>query len=278
MPHITGCHGIQWEYTCEGTGPQVLFLHGWGVDRRIWRQQAKYFSETHTVLSLDLPGHGGSTWIESDLDMIARDMHSVLKELGGNQMSVVGSSLGGLFALKLYDVAPEIIHSMVFVGSMPRFKKSSDYPYGLDVKFMRKLGGQVEDSYPSIVNIFFRSLFTRSERKTRRYKWLQKFRQFDGVPMQQALTAYLSILENEDLRDVLKSVRCPIQFINGTGDEICDHRTVDYLKTLRPDARFDDFHDCGHFPFLINPYTFNTVLMDFLSGHNGSSSVGGGLA
>ena len=55
-----------------------------------------------------------------------------------------------------------------------------------------------------------------------------------------------------------------MQFINGTGDEICDQETVAYLKRLVPHSRFDDFQGCGHFPFLSKSYEFNEVLEDFL--------------
>ena len=153
---------------------------------------------------------------------------------------------------------------MIFVGAMPKFSKSEDYPHGLDVNKMRKLGSQLQSDYPSIINVFFRSLFTRQERQTRRFKWLQKFRQTDEAPMKQALSEYLDILEKEDLREVLEKVHVPIQFINGREDEICTKDTVAFLKKLSPKSRFDFFEQCGHFPFLSKPHEFNQVMDDFL--------------
>ena len=102
-------------------------------------------------------------------------------------------------------------------------------------------------------------------RETRRFKWLQKFRQFDIIPMQEALVEYLDILEEEDLREILKNVKSPMQFINGTEDEICDMKSVEYLKGMVPCARFDFFKKCGHFPFLSQPHEFNAVLEEFLN-------------
>ena len=57
MPHIK-VTSLEWHYEIEGEGEPLIFLHGWGVDKRIWRQQTKYFSNTYKVLSIDLPGHG----------------------------------------------------------------------------------------------------------------------------------------------------------------------------------------------------------------------------
>ena len=288
MPHIKGHSGINWFYDVEGEGETLVFFHGWGVDRRIWRQQTKHFSQMYKVVSFDLPGHGESTWKKISLDEMGRDLVKIIRHLNLNEFSLVGSSLGGLFALKVFELfsKPEpvenskkasifnffikpkpckvIIKRITMVGSMPKFARGQEYPYGLDVTQMKKLGGQLDTSYPSIVNIFFRSLFTDEERASRRFKWLQKFRQTDEVPMKQALSEYLDVLEESDLREVLKHCAVPMQYINGTEDAICTRETVEYLRTLSPNARFDDFERCGHFPFLSKPHEFNQILGEFL--------------
>lgn len=293
MPHIKGHSGINWFYEIHGEGEPIVFLHGWGVDRRIWRQQTKHFSEMYKVIGFDLPGHGESSWKKVTLDEMGSDLLKIIKHMKLKEFTLVGSSLGGLFALKLYELisrdnteikvkknggwflnffqakATEASHlkinRLVLVGSMPKFARSEDYPYGLDVAQMKKLGGQLDTSYPSIVNIFFRSLFTDEERASRRFKWLQKFRQTDEVPMKQALSEYLDVLEQSDLREVLKNCGVPMQYINGTEDAICTRATVEYLRSLSPHARFDDFERCGHFPFLSKPHEFNQILEDFLN-------------
>ncbi len=264
MPHIKVYSGINWHYDIEGRGEHLLFLHGWGVDKRIWRQQAKFFSQYYRVMTIDLPGHGKSTWRKISLELIVRDLKAILETLQFQEVSIIGSSLGGLVALKLYEIFPDGIKRLIFVGAMPKFSKSRDYPHGLDVERMRKLGGQMENNYPSIVNVFFRSLFTRQERQSRRFKWLQKFRRFTEVPIKHALVEYLDILEREDLRDVLKDVHVPVQFINGQDDEICTKETVAFLQKIKPESRFDSFEHCGHFPFLSKPYEFNQVVEEFL--------------
>lgn len=264
MPYIKTHTGIDWHYDIEGKGEHLLFIHGWGVDKRIWRQQAKFFSEYYRVMTIDLPGHGKSGWQKISLGTMVKDLKTILEVLQFDNVSVIGSSLGGLVALKLYELYPVGIKRLVFVGSMPKFSRSPGYPHGLDVDKMRKLGGQLESDYPSIVNVFFRSLFTKEERQSRRFKWLQKFRETDAVPIKQALVEYLDILEQEDLREVLKKVHVPIQFINGRDDEICTKETVEFLRTLRPESRFDFFEQCGHFPFLSKPYEFNQVVETFL--------------
>lgn len=272
MPHIRVDSSMEWHYELEGSGEALLFLHGWAVDKRIWRQQSKYFSKNFRVLAIDLPGHGKSDWQKLSLRAIAEDVRVILDCLKIRDLMVVGSSMGGLVALKLYDIIPERVKKLAFVGSLPKFSKSADFPHGLDTSRMRKLHSQVEVAYPSIVNIFFRSLFTRQERESRRFKWLQTFRQGAGdVPLKPALTEYLDIIEHEDLRDILKGVRIPVQFINGTEDEICNVEAVKELRNIIPHARFDFFEQCGHFPFLSKAYEFNAVLEEFIKNDAGQN-------
>lgn len=264
MPLITGHNNIFWNYDIEGEGANLLFLHGWGVDKRIWRQQTKYFREHYRVMTIDLPGHGKTMWKNIPLAQMSEDICKILVKLMPGKVTIVASSLGGLFALKMYEGLPEKIQRMVMVGSMPKFARTDDYPYGLDVASMRKLGNQLEASYPSMVDVFFRSLFTKEERQSRRFKWLQKFRQHDEKPLKSALVQYLDILEGEDLRDVLATVEVPLQFINGRGDEICKPDFINYITKIKPKARFNFFEECGHFPFLSKPYEFNFMLERFL--------------
>lgn len=264
MPDIKTADGITWNYMTEGEGDTLLFIHGWGVDKRIWRQQIKYFSEKYKVVSVDLPGHGRSSWGKVTLEDMVHDLKIVLTDELGKPITIIGSSLGGLVALKFYCWYPTIVKRLVFVGSMPKFSYSEDYSHGLQLQEMRKLNNQLDSNYPSIVNIFFRSLFTKEERTSRRYKWLSRFRRDNAAPKKAALVEYLDILGREDLRENLKHLDIPAQFINGREDKICKKEAVYDMQKLSPSSRFDFFENCGHFPFLSKPHEFNRVLEEFL--------------
>src|SRR5436190_13236146 len=108
MPDIETKH-LKWHYEIEGpeTAPPVLFLHGWGVDSRIWRQQVKHFSQSCRVIAIDLPGHGQSDWKKIAMAEMADDIIAVLAKLGIKKISIVGSSLGGLVALKIFNSHPK---------------------------------------------------------------------------------------------------------------------------------------------------------------------------
>ena len=281
MPHLRTPSGLNWHYEVEGHGPALLFLHGFGVNSRIWKQQFKYFSDRHQVIALDLPGHGRSDWQNISLQAIASDVAFILRELGCSEVGIIASSFGGLVALKLLEIEPSLIKFFVFAGSQPKFCRSDDYPFGLDRERIHKLAGQLEGDYPVMVQIFFRSLFTRHERETRRFKWIQTFRKTDYVPQKEALMNLLGILEHADLRETFAGLTLPVLFANGTEDYICQREFYEELEGSllpgepnRPAAQFVWFEKCGHFPFLSQPHEFNAAVEKFI---NGSGPVAAGL-
>jgi len=264
LPYLTTQRNFQWHYTLSGAGEPLLFVHGWGADLRLWAQQALYFSKRYRVMTIDLPGHGKTHWKPLPFDRMVRNLKDATERLGLNGMNVVGSSLGGLVALKLFDLFPEGVKRMVWVGCLPKFLHSPDYPFGLKLEWMRRLAGQLDTDYPLIVHIFFRSLFTPEERESPLFQWFKKFRKNEDLPQREALRGFLDILQKEDLRGVFSKIRIPFQIINGTEDYICSKDAVNFLKRRLPAARVHLFQDCGHFPFLTKPREFNRVLERFL--------------
>ncbi len=114
------------------------------------------------------------------------------------------------------------------------------------------------------MHILFRSLFTRDERESRRFHWIQIFRKADIIPEKTALLEFLNVIEREDLREVLTNVTQPVQFINGTDDNITRKEVLFELQRRMPRARLDWFERCGHFPFLSKPDQFNAVVEKFM--------------
>ncbi|MCR4337726.1 MAG: alpha/beta fold hydrolase [Candidatus Omnitrophica bacterium] len=242
----------------------MLFLHGWGVDGRIWRQQYKYFSEHYQTIVVDLPGHGKSSWAHVSLERMTQDIYALLDYLKILKTGIVGSSFGGLVGLKMFSLQPSRVSFLVSVGSQPKFINDSQYLFALDQERVNKLADQLSTNYPSMVQIFFRSLFTREERSSRRFRWIQAFRQNEDIPSREALLGVLDILKKEDLREVLSQISIPFQWINGAEDYICSKDLGGYLKEKIPHAQIHLFEKCGHFPFLTKPHEFNQVVEKFL--------------
>ncbi len=100
--------------------PRVVFLHGGGQNAHTWDTVIVGLGEP--ALAVDLPGHGRSAW-RDDGDysprLNAAAVAPVLQELAAGADLVVGMSLGGLTAIRLSALAPELVRGLVLVDVTP---------------------------------------------------------------------------------------------------------------------------------------------------------------
>ncbi|PWJ54331.1 Pimeloyl-ACP methyl ester carboxylesterase [Quadrisphaera granulorum] len=100
----------------HGNGPDILLLHGVGLDRRMWDRVWPELARTHRVHLVDLPGHGGSGPVRrgSTLADIAQRVADAMPAPG----HVVGFSLGGLVAQELALDHPELVTRLSLVSTV----------------------------------------------------------------------------------------------------------------------------------------------------------------
>ena len=100
--HVTLSDGAVVALTQVGSGPPLVFLHGWACDRTHWRHQIPVFAADHTVVALDLPGHGESTGTREtwSIEQYGEDVNAVVRQLGLDRVVLVGHSMGGPVALE----------------------------------------------------------------------------------------------------------------------------------------------------------------------------------
>jgi esterase len=100
--------------------PRVVFLHGGGQNAHTWDTVIVGLGEP--ALAVDLPGHGHSAWREDgDYSPLhnAEALAPVLREFASSADLVVGMSLGGLTAIRLAAVAPDLVDELVLIDVTP---------------------------------------------------------------------------------------------------------------------------------------------------------------
>src|SRR5689334_590287 len=103
MSNLLTDHGINWHYEISSKGEPIVFIHGFGGSSQWWWQQQSYFENNHQVITVDLPGHGQSSWKMVGLSDMAADIRQILDQVHLEQhINVVASSFGGLVALELH--------------------------------------------------------------------------------------------------------------------------------------------------------------------------------
>lgn len=103
----------------DASQPVVIFIHGAGQDHSNWQLPARWFAwHGHSVLAVDLPGHGRSEGppLESIPDM-AMWIGALMDAAHVKRAGVVGHSMGGAIALEAAAALPERISRIALLGT-----------------------------------------------------------------------------------------------------------------------------------------------------------------
>lgn len=88
-------------YRCVGSGPDVLFVHGWPVSSATFRRLLPHLTDHVTCHLIDLPGAGNSRFTTNTPLTIDHHIHSVRRALDLLELrdvAVVGHDSGGMIA------------------------------------------------------------------------------------------------------------------------------------------------------------------------------------
>ena len=98
MSTITTQDGAQIFYKDWGTGPAVVFSHGWPLSADSWEAQMLFLAgHGYRCVAHDRRGHGRSTqtWQGNDMDTYADDLSQLIETLDLKDVVLVGFSAGG---------------------------------------------------------------------------------------------------------------------------------------------------------------------------------------
>ncbi len=98
--------------------PTVIFLHGAGFDRTVWRLQTRWFAHHgRSVLAVDFPAHGRSAGPPLTTIAAMADWTAKLVEAAGlKNAALVGHSMGALVALDCAARHPDKVRALALCG------------------------------------------------------------------------------------------------------------------------------------------------------------------
>jgi non-heme chloroperoxidase len=133
---ITVADGTRIHYKDFGTGPAIVFSHGWPLQGDAWEDQMFFLAgHGYRVIAHDRRGHGLSSqpWNGNDMDTYADDLATVLNALDIKNAMLVGHSTGGgEVARYIGRHGSKRVAKAVLVSAVPpQMVKSPTNPNGL---------------------------------------------------------------------------------------------------------------------------------------------------
>jgi len=110
--------GVQLYYEIAGAGCPIVLINSWGATLRVWDRVIADLSADHLVVAYDWRGCGRSerTSTGNTIRQNAADLLALIESLGLERPTLVGSSVGSLFAGQAALTAGDRIGGVVVLG------------------------------------------------------------------------------------------------------------------------------------------------------------------
>ena len=230
----------------KNSGKTIIFLHGWGVDSKLWLGLIPKLSDrNYTLYFLDLPGFGlsqipGTTYTIDDYKSI---VYEFIQKHGLKKVVIVGHSFGGSIGIKIASKNPSFLDKLILInaaGIRDSSKKKS-----LKSIFAKAIS-------PVFSPVFMQPL---------RIKFYQLIgSEYLNIP---AMSKIFSKVVSEDLSPLLSMIKIPTLIISGDKDKTTP---VDHAKFMHDKIKGSKLVvlSAGHFSFIDQPEDFVRELKKFI--------------
>ena len=243
-------------YNQYGNGDTtLLFIHGWCINKEYWNGQSKYFSDKYKVVSLDLPGFGGSGKNRSEwtFEQYAADINEFIKAGELKNVILIGHSMSGDILLLIDAKYPESVIGIVGIDNLKRpGEKFSEE----ENKQIEGFFAMMDSSFSGTVEVYTNgSLFPPSADTSIVNRVIQDFKNNDSVIAIKVLRSLFDVSQKE--RDLMQQLKHTLYLVNSDSDTTHIDSLKEYCKAS---AEVVYVHGTGHYPMIEKPAEFNAAL------------------
>lgn len=239
----------------SGDAAPVIFLHGVGSDKSVWRPQLDHFHGSRRAIAFDYPGYGESAPIGAgSRDDFAAAMIAAMNVLRVDRAHVCGLSLGGIIAIAMHALAPQRCASLILADSF------AVHPEGQAI-FERSVDASRTIGMRALAEARAGMLLGSAASDALRGEVVETMAAIDpGAYRIGAEAVWLA-----DQRDRAAAIDVPVLVMCGTEDRITPPDLSVELAALIPGASLVMIEGAGHLANAEQPEAFNTAIDQFLA-------------
>jgi len=216
--------GARIDYSIAGaaTAPTLLFINSIATTRELWARQVPRLSKSFRVITYDARGHGFSQVTAGDytIEQLGRDALAILDAAGVESAHVCGISLGGITAMWLGVHAPRRIKSLVLANTAARI--GSLEMWTARIAFVKQQG------MATLADLTMPRWFTDGFR-AREPHTIEQFRTMVAACPKEGYLSCSAALRDEDLREAIAGIRCPVLCIAGNADPATPPEALQFI-------------------------------------------------
>lgn len=245
-----------------GHGQPLLLIHGFPLNREMWKPQIEALSAHARVIAPDLRGHGETSPTPGPytMEMLADDCLALLKALGIMERVVVcGLSMGGYVSLAFYRRYPERVAGLVLVST----RAAADTPEG-KINRDRAAEQAREEGPQAIVAAMLSKILSPHTYSQNPGLVAGVERIMSKTSLEGMIAALQGMKERADSTDLLGQIKVPTLIIHGADDQIIAIREAEAMHRAIKNAQLVILPHAGHLPNLEQSQLFNKSLLEFI--------------
>jgi 3-oxoadipate enol-lactonase len=252
--------GIATAVDVLGDGPPILLVHGFPLDRTVWRHLAAQLTGWRRIAP-DLRGMGLSDAPEGDYSIAdyADDMTALLDVLDVERAVVCGLSMGGYVALEMAHRHPERVRALILMAT--RAEADSEDGKAARDEMIRQLEGE---SAEVIVDPLLPKLLAPATRSTAPQVVEHLRTMITAGPVSGLIGAVRAMRNREDLSGQLQGIEVPTLVVAGREDRLIPGTQTRALAQAVPGAQYTEIPAAGHLVPLEQPVATGRVVTEFL--------------
>ena len=239
------------KYSCsERDKTPLILIHGAGGSYLHWPTEIRRMGGEN-ILAIDLPGHGNSGGEgEQTIKAYSETVLSFFDEMGLDQPTIVGHSMGSAIAQLLCLNHPERVQRLILIGAGAMFRVHPD--------ILRLSTSEI--TFPEVVSMVMDWVFSSQTPK--------RLVELAGERMAQVPPA---VVHNDflackafDIRDQVREIQQPVLVICGSEDQMTPVRFSQFLMEELPAARLEIIPNAGHMVMLEQPEMVANLIREFI--------------
>jgi YbgC/YbaW family acyl-CoA thioester hydrolase len=247
----------------RGNGPTVLFVHGYPLDRTLWRHQLAGLGRWRRIAP-DLRGFGASAQAAPDpamwsLGAYSDDLVAVLDALGVERTVVCGLSMGGYIALDFVRRYAARVSALVLMDT----KAEADTEEGRRARDEMAALALAEGA-GAIAARMLPKLVAEATRASQPETVTHAREMMEGADPRGIAAALRAMRDRADSRELLPRIAVPTLVLGGAEDQLTPPVVMRALAAGIPGARYEEVVAAGHLAPLEQPLAVNRLVAEFL--------------
>lgn len=231
-----------------GTGPTTfVLLHSLALDRSVWDALVGELSPRHSVVTIDLPGHGASPAGDvTSIDDMADAVAATIEAVCDGPAIVMGLSLGGCVAQAVAIRHPSLVRGLGLIDTTAWYGETAvDDWEGRAQK-------AAAEGFDSLAGFQLARWFSPGFREKDPDTGERLLAIFRRNRVEDYLMTCRAMGEM-DLRDRLPSITVPTMIFVGADDPATPPPHAEAMRRLIPDASLHVQPDCSHLSAVERP-------------------------